>query len=130
MRTGSKTTWTLAAALVAGGLAAFSQATPASAAALLFTDFSDLTGLQLNGNTSSIHSCTGGVGSTCSPVADNVLRLTNTTSQAGSRRQDGRRRGGGGEEEARRNKEIKKRLAIQAAGSRRQEESTTVWKAH
>ena len=84
MRTGSKTTWTLAAALVAGGLAAFSQATPASAAALLFTDFSDLTGLQLNGNTSSIHSCTGGVGSTCSPVADNVLRLTNTTSQAGS----------------------------------------------
>lgn len=84
MRTGSKTTRTLAAALVAGGLAAFAQATPASAAALLFTDFSDLTGLQLNGITSTIHSCTGGVGSTCSPVADNVLRLTNNTSQAGS----------------------------------------------
>ena len=84
MRTGSKTTRTLAAALVAGGLAAFAQATPASAAALLFTDFSDLTGLQLNGVTSTIHSCTGGVGATCSPVADNVLRLTNNTSQAGS----------------------------------------------
>ena len=83
MRTGSKTTRILAAALVAGGLAAFAQSTPASAAALLFTDFSNLTGLQLNGDTSLIHSCTGGVGSTCSPVADHVLRLTNTTSQAG-----------------------------------------------
>jgi len=60
----------------------------ANASALLFNDFSNLTGLQLNGNTSSIHSCTGGVGSTCSAVTDshnhNVLRLTNSTGQAGS----------------------------------------------
>ena len=60
----------------------------ANAAALLFNDFSNLTGLQLNGNTSGIHSCAGGVGSTCSAVTDShghkVLRLTNTTSQAGS----------------------------------------------
>ncbi len=79
---------TTAAALLASGLLAFSHGAPASAAALLYTDFSNLTGLQLNGVTSTIHACTGGVGSTCSAVNDlhghNVLRLTNNTSQAGS----------------------------------------------
>ena len=77
-------------AITLGACAALTMAPSgsASAAALLFNDFSDLTGLQLNGSTSSIHSCTGGVGSTCSAVTDthghNVLRLTSTTSQAGS----------------------------------------------
>ena len=77
-------------AITLGACAALTMAPSgsASAAALLFNDFSDLTGLQLNGSNSSIHSCTGGVGSTCSAVTDthghNVLRLTSTTSQAGS----------------------------------------------
>jgi hypothetical protein len=77
----------IAAAGVIAALAV-SGAAPASAAALLYNDFSNLTGLQLNGATSGIHSCTGGVGSTCSAVGDlhqeNVLRLTNNLSQAGS----------------------------------------------
>ena len=74
--------------IAVGAVASFGSITPASAAALLFNDFSDLTGLQLNGSTSSIHGCTGGVGSTCSAVTDlhghNVLRLTNELSQSGS----------------------------------------------
>lgn len=78
---------TTAAAIVLSVFAAGSF-TPANAAALLYSDFSDLTGLQLNGSTSAIHSCAGGVGSTCSAVTDlhneKVLQLTNTTSQAGS----------------------------------------------
>ena len=80
---------TMAAALFGLGTAmAAAMAGPASAVTLLYNDFSDLTGLQLNGVTSTIHSCSGGVGSTCSAVTDlhneNVLRLTNTTSQSGS----------------------------------------------
>ena len=78
----------IAIALLGAGLVATAPSAPASAAALLYNDFSNLTGLQLNGTTASIHSCTGGVGSTCSAVTDshshNVLRLTNNTSQAGS----------------------------------------------
>ncbi len=79
-----------AIAATLGACAALTMASSgsANAAALLFNDFSNLAGLQLNGNTSSIHGCTGGVGSTCSAVTDThghrVLRLTNTTSQAGS----------------------------------------------
>lgn len=65
---------------------------PASATSIVFNDFSNLTGLQLNGSTRSIHNpnCTanGGVGSFCSTVTDfsgnKVLRLTNDLSQGGS----------------------------------------------
>jgi hypothetical protein len=76
-------------AVTFGTCAALMLATSgANAAALLFNDFSDLTGLQLNGSTSGIHACTGGVGATCSAVNDThghkVLRLTNNLSQAGS----------------------------------------------
>ena len=78
---------TTAAAIALSVFAAGSFA-PANAAALLYSDFSDLIGLQLNGSTSAIHSCAGGIRSTFSAVTDlhneKVLRLTNTTSQAGS----------------------------------------------
>ncbi len=62
----------------------------ASAAALLFNDFSSLNGLQLNGATSTIHSCANiaNNGGTCSSVTDlhnhEVLRLTNNLGQSGS----------------------------------------------
>ncbi len=71
------------------GLATATIAAPASATTILYNNFSSLAGLQLNGSTRAIHSCAlSGVGSTCSAVTgiggDNVLRLTNNTSQAGS----------------------------------------------
>ena len=66
----------------------------ANAAAIVFNDFSSLAGLQVNGNTRTIHGCAAsGVGSTCSPVVGvgdagnpdpSVLRLTNNTGQSGS----------------------------------------------
>lgn len=89
MRISRKSMKSALAAATLGGALAFGATVPASASALLFTDFSDLTGLQLNGSTSSIHNCTGGVGSTCTAVVQDdqnrdVLRLTNYYSQAGS----------------------------------------------
>ena len=61
----------------------------ASATTILFSDFSDLSPLQVNGATNPIHSCAAsGAGSTCGTVTDfggnNVLRLTNNLGQSGS----------------------------------------------
>lgn len=67
-------------------LGSFGQA---FATTVVFTDFSDLSPLQINGATQGIHSCAAsGAGSTCSTVTDfdgnKVLRLTNNLSQSGS----------------------------------------------
>jgi hypothetical protein len=75
-------------AAVAGILAAMAAA-PAGAATILFNNFSDLSPLQVNGATRTIHGCAAsGVGSTCGtvtgPSGGNVLRLTNNLSQSGS----------------------------------------------
>jgi hypothetical protein len=60
-----------------------------SATTIVFSDFSDLSPLQINGATTAIHSCAAsGAGSTCATVTDfsgnKVLRLTNNLSQGGS----------------------------------------------
>jgi hypothetical protein len=61
----------------------------ASAATILFSNFADLSPLQVNGTTQTIHSCAAsGAGSTCGTVTDfggnQVLRLTNNLGQSGS----------------------------------------------
>jgi len=75
------------AALASAALVGY--ALPVSATTILFNDFSNLTGLQVNAATKAIHGCdVSGVGSTCSAVTDfdgnKVLRLTNNLSQSGS----------------------------------------------
>lgn len=76
------------AGLLVGCFMAVGFQAPATASALAFLNFDDLTGLQLNGAASVVHGCSGGIGATCSPVSDlhghSVLRLTNDTRQSGS----------------------------------------------
>ncbi len=76
----------LKAALMALSVAGAGQA---AATTILFSDFSDLSPLQVNGDTRSIHGCApSGVGSTCGTVTDfggnKVLRLTNNLGQSGN----------------------------------------------
>jgi hypothetical protein len=63
--------------------AAFAPAPGARAAAITFSDFSSVAGLQLNNATAAIHGCPS-----CGAVTDDqnrdVLRLTNALSQSGS----------------------------------------------
>lgn len=63
-------------------------AMPASATSIVYTDFSNLSGLQINNAARSVHTCDSGGGPGCDAVADslgrNVLRLTNNYSQSAS----------------------------------------------
>jgi hypothetical protein len=71
-------------------LAGVGLAGPSRAATILYNDFSDLTGLQLNNSTKTLQSCAAsGDGATCTPTTDDmsrkVLRLTTTSAfQSGS----------------------------------------------
>jgi len=76
-----KATGIALAGAVLFGAALMGSAGSASAAALLFNDFSSTAGLQLNGVTAAIN--TGGAGTT-DLHGHNVLRLTNSTGQSGS----------------------------------------------